>query len=206
MHLVFTGIQWCGKWTQARLLIDKYGFKIVEMWGQLRKEISSGSELGKEIKKVIDAWYLVDDELGWKIMQKAIEEYKDFEKVIFDGFIRLQWNKDIFDTYLSDYKVILFNLPESEAKKRLLWRMYNKTTGETFMSWTTHDPETGEELVKRDDDNEDSIKKRIQEYIENTVPLTEQMKEEWRVIEINAHQTIEEVFEEVEWSLELDRK
>ena len=76
MHLVFTWIQWCGKWTQARLLIDRYDFKIVEMWWQLRKEIASWSDLWKKIKEVIDAWYLVDDELWGEIMKKAIEEQK----------------------------------------------------------------------------------------------------------------------------------
>ena len=52
MKLVFTGIQGCGKGTQGRLLKEKYGFEIVEMWGELRKVIASGSELGKNWRKL----------------------------------------------------------------------------------------------------------------------------------------------------------
>ncbi len=206
MHIVFTGIQGCGKWTQGRLLQEKYDFKIVEMWGQFRKEIKSWSELWTEIKKVIDAWFLVNDELGGQVMKKAIEEFKWFEWVIFDAFIRIDWNKRIFDSYLSDYKVVFFNLPEEKSKARLLWRMYNDTTWETFMAWTTHDPETWEELVKRKDDNEEAILKRISQYVENTLPLVEEQRKEWRIIEINADQPIEDVFAEIEEKLWLSKE
>jgi adenylate kinase len=54
----------------------------------------------------------------------------------------LQWNKDIFDSHLSDYKVILFQLSEEKAKNRLLGRVYNPKTGETFPSGTKIDPAT----------------------------------------------------------------
>jgi len=203
MKLVFTGIQWCGKWTQARLLQENYGFDIVEMWGELRKVIASGSELGQKIKKVIDAGYLVDDELGGQVMKTAIENHQDNENVIFDAFIRLPWNKEIFDSYLNDYKVVFFQLSEQKAKDRLLWRMYNPKTGETFMSGMTIDPKTGDALEKRKDDSEDSILKRIEEYINQTLPLVEQQKKEERIIEINADQGIEDVFAELQEKLNL---
>ncbi len=203
MHIVFTGIQWCGKWTQGRLLQETYGFDIVEMWGELRKVIASWSELWIELKKVMDAWFLVNDELGSQVMESAIHNYKDSEKVIFDAFIRLQWNKDVFDSHLSDYKVVFFNLSEEKAKQRLLGRMYNPTTWETFPHGTTHDPKTKEELIQRKDDNEESILRRISEYVKNTLPLVEEQRKEWRIIEINADQAIEKVFAELEEKLGL---
>ncbi|MDA9128863.1 nucleoside monophosphate kinase [Candidatus Gracilibacteria bacterium] len=201
MKLVFTGIQGCGKGTQARLLQEKYGFEIVEMGGELRKVIASGSELGLKLKKTMDAGYLVGDEDGSAVMKAAIEEYKSHEKVIFDAFIRLDWNKQVFDSYLSDYTVVFFNLSEEKAKKRLLGRMYNPKTGETFPSGTETDPKNGDELIQRKDDNEESILKRIEEYVKNTLPIVEAQKQEGRVIELNADQAILDVFAELEKKL-----
>lgn len=203
MKLVFTGIQGCGKWTQARLLAENFGFDIVEMGWELRKVIASGSELWKKLKEVMDAGYLVSDELGAEVMRGAIENFRDNENVIFDAFIRLPWNKEVFDSYLSDYKVVFFDLSEEKAKNRLLGRMYNPNTGETFPTGTTHDPETGDELIKRKDDNEAGILKRIEEYINQTLPIVELQRKEWRVIEVNADQSIEEVFAELKEKLEL---
>ena len=203
MKLVFTGIQGCGKGTQAKLLWEKYGFEMTGMWDEFRKVVKSGSELWQEIKAVIEAWYLVDDELWAQVMKTAIENSEGVENMIFDAFIRLPWNKEVFDSYLSDYTVIFFNLSEEKAKQRLLGRMFNKTTGGTFMAGTTHDPETGEELIRRADDDEASILKRIEEYITHTLPIVEVQRKEWRVIEINADQPIEDVFRELESKLGL---
>ncbi len=204
MKLVFTGIQGCGKGTQGRLLQEKYGFEIVEMWGEFRKVIASGSELGKKLKEVMDAGYLVSDELGAEVMKGAIENHTEKENVIFDAFIRLPWNKEVFDSYLSDYTVVFFNLSEEKAKQRLLGRMYNPKTGETFPSGTKLDSKTGDILEKRKDDNEASILKRIEEFVTQTLPIVEIQKEEGRVIEINADQAVEAVFAELEQKLKLN--
>ena len=206
MKLVFTGIQGCGKGTQGRLLQEKYGFEIVEMWGELRRVIASWSELWMKLKEVMDKWFMVSDELWAEVMRTAIENYKDKDRVIFDGFIRLEWNKELFDSYLSEYKVVLFDLSEEKAKSRLLGRVYNPATGETFPSRTTHDPGTGEQLIKRKDDTESSILQRINEYVTKAVPIVEKQKEEWRVIDINADQPIEDVFAQLEDKLGLSQE
>lgn len=203
MKLVFTWIQGCGKGTQWRLLAEKYGFEIVEMWGEFRKVIASGNELWKELKAVMDAWFLVNDELWAQVMKTAIESNSDTENVIFDAFIRLPWNKEVFDSYLSDYKVVFFDLSEEKSKQRLLGRMYNPKTGETFPFGSEVDPKTGDALEKRKDDNESAILKRIEEYVNQTLPIVEVQRAEWRVIEINADQVIEDVFADLESKLEL---
>jgi len=64
---------------------------------------------------------------------KNVIENHNNKKVIFDAFIRNDWNKEIFDRLLPDYKVVLFNLSEEKSKQRLLGRMFNPKTGETFM-------------------------------------------------------------------------
>lgn len=201
MKLVFTGIQGCGKGTQGRLLQEKYGFEIVEMWGELRKVIASWSELWKKLKEVMDAGYLVSDELWAEVMSGAIQNYEGKENVIFDAFIRLPWNKEVFDSYLSEYKVVFFDLSQEKAKQRLFGRMYNPKTWETFPFGTDVDPKTWDTLEKRKDDNEESILKRIEEYVNKTLPIVEAQRWEWRVIEINADQSVEDVFKDLECKL-----
>lgn len=203
MNLVFTWIQGCGKGTQARLLIEKYGFEIVEMWGELRRIAKEDSDFGRLIKETIDSWNLVTPDMIADIIKKVVTENKG-KKMIFDGFIRNMWNKEAFESVCDDYTVVFFELSEEKAKDRLLGRMFNPTTQETFPSSVTVDPKTGEKLIKRKDDNEESILTRINSYIESTLPIVSIQKSEWKVVEINADGSIEDVFAEIETKLNLN--
>ena len=201
MKIVFTGIQWCGKWTQARILVENYGFKLLEMWNEFRKLVASWTELWNKVKAIIDSWAQVDAELGKQIMENVLLSQTD-DKIIFDGFIRNDWNKEIFDRLLPEYKVLFFNLDIETAKQRLLGRMFDPKTWETFPAWTISNPKTWETLVKRDDDkSESAILKRISEYEEKTLPIVEIQKSEWKVIEVNAKWSIEEVSENIKNAL-----
>lgn len=198
MKLVFTGIQWCWKWTQARKLVENHNFTLVEMGAEFRKIIASQSELWQKLKEVMDAWYQVPGELWIQVMEEAVKNHLHIENVIFDAFVRNDWNKEIFDRMIPEYKVIFFELPTQIAKQRLLGRMFDKETGETFPSWTTINPKTGNTLVKRDDDKDESaILKRIEEFETKTLPIVEIQKQENRVLSINANQAIENVFGEM---------
>ncbi len=208
MILVFTGIQWSGKGTQARLLSQKHNVKILEMWWEFRRVTSSGSELWETIKSIMERWDQVNEYYGKQVMQDAISttlaDYNpETDIIIFDGFIRNEWNKEIFDRLLPDYRVVLFDLSEEKAKQRLLGRKFNPSTWETFPSGTEVDPNTWEELITRSDDNEQGILKRIDLYRDITLPIVEKQQQEGKVIEINADQTPEDVFAEVQKKLEL---
>ena len=115
MKIVFTWIQGCWKWTQARILVENYGFKLLEMWNEFRKLVASWTELWNKVKSIIDSWAQVDAELGKQIMENVLLSIK-WEKIIFDGFIRNDWNKEIFDRLLPKYKVLFFNLDIETAK------------------------------------------------------------------------------------------
>ena len=193
MKIVFTWIQWCGKWTQARLLVEKYGFTLLEMWNEFRKLVASWTELWNKVKQIIESWAQVDSDL-WKEIMENVLKNQSSDRIIYDWFIRNEWNKEIFDRILPDYKVLFFDLSVEKAKSRLLWRMFDKTTGETFIAGITHNPKTWEELVKREDDkDEKAVIKRIQEYEEKTLPIVELQKWEWKVIEVSANDTIENI-------------
>ena len=206
MKLVFTGIQGCGKGTQARLLVEKHGFKLLEMGGEFRRVIASGSKLWKQIQELYDRWDQITAELWVAVMEDAVQNIIDNhndENIIFDAFIRNDWNIEIFNRLIPDYQVILFQLSEEKSKQRLLGRMFNPKTGETFMTGTMVDPKTWDELIRRADDNEQWILKRIDLYNDVTLPVVRMQRQEWRVIEINADQPITDVFAELESKLGL---
>lgn len=201
MKIVFTWIQGCGKWTQARILSEKYGFKVLEMWTEFRNIVKSGTELWNQIKEIIDNWRQVPEELWKKIMETILLENND-EKIIYDGFIRNEWNLEVFNSIVKDYKVVLFQLDLVKAKNRLYNRMYDPETGETFSGDFETNPKNGNKLVKREDDKDlEAIQRRFSEFIEKTLPITEKQQKQGLVFEVNADQDIEKVTKELEEKL-----
>lgn len=196
MKLVFTWIQWCGKWTQARKLVENYWYTLLEMWQELRKIAESWNELWNKVKKVIESWALVTPEIVGEIMEESISKQTN-DKLILDWFVRNEGNRKSLDSITNDYKVVLFELPKEKAIDRLLGRMYDPKTWETFPNWTTKNPNNWNELIKRKDDNEESILKRIDEFINNTLPTALEQEKEWKVIRVNADQSIENVEKEL---------
>jgi len=196
MKLVFIWIQGSGKWTQWKILQEKFGFNIFETGWALRKLAKENSELWKKVKETIEAWKQVSPELIEDILIDFINN-SNSEKIIFDGLVRNAWNKATADKILWDYKVVFFDLPREIAEKRLLGRKYNPKTGETFLSSFNYDPKTWDKLEVRKDDNEDSIKQRINEFFDKTMPVVEEYKKEWKLIEIDANNCIEWVTKEL---------
>lgn len=205
MNLVFTWIQGCGKWTQARLLIDNFWFEIVEMWWELRKIAKEDTDFWRLIKETIESWSLVSPEMIAEIIKKVVNESK-WKKMIFDGFIRNMWNKETFEEVCPDYKVVFFELSEQKAKERLLWRMFDPETQETFIAWTKINPKTWATLIKRKDDNEESILTRINAFVTTTLPIVWIQRNEWKVVDINADQSIMSVFSEIKIKLWLEKQ
>ncbi len=197
MNYVFIGIQGSWKWTQARLLEEKYDFKLFESGTALRNIAKEDSELWKLVKKTIETWDQITPVVIEDIMTDIIKNKSQWKNSIFDGFVRNAWNKESADKVLWDYKVVLFELSVEKSKARLLGRMYNPKTSETFPAGTKFDPQTGEKLEKRADDNEEAILKRIDLYIEKTMPVIEEYRKAWNLIEINADNCVEWVFNEL---------
>lgn len=201
MKLAFVWIQWCGKWTQGRILAEKYWFKVLELWTEFRNIIKSWSELGEKIKELVNNWMQVTEELWREVMEKILTENTD-ENIIYDGFIRNKWNLEVFNNFVEDYKVVLFEIDLNKAKNRLYSRMYDLETWETFPWDIQVNPKNWNKLVKRDDDKDlEAIKKRFSEYIEKTLPVVEAQQKQGIVYEINADQEIEKVTEELERKL-----
>lgn len=192
MKLVFIWIQWSGKWTQGRILEEKFWFKVFDVGSSLRNIAKENSELWKSIKSIIEKWEQVSPAIIEDILRDILEKNKSWN-IIFDWFIRNEWNKDTFDKIVWDYKVVFFDLPEIDAKQRLLWRMYDKQTWETFIAGTKINPKNWNKLEKRADDEEQAINTRIRLFYDVTMPIVEKYRKSWNIIEINAKWTIEEI-------------
>lgn len=202
MKLVFVWIQGSGKWTQWKILEEKFGFNIFETGWALRKLAKENSELWKRIRYTIESWKQVTPKIIEDILNDFMQK-SDSENIIFDWLVRNAWNKITADNSLWDYKVVLFELDRKEAEARLLWRMYNSKTWETFKSWINFDPKTWDKLEQRKDDNQESIKQRINEFYEKTIPAIEEYESEWKLIKINADNCIESVTDELVQKLNL---
>ena len=162
-NIVIFGAPGSGKGTQSDLMIKKYGFGHISTGDVLRNEIKNGTELGKTAKQYIDNGQLIPDSLMIDILASVYDSFgKEHEGVIFDGFPRTipqaEALKDMLDK--RGHKVaamIELDVPEAELMTRLIKR--------------------GQECG-RSDDNEETIKKRLDVYHNQTAPLIEWYKNE----------------------------
>jgi len=202
MKIIFIWIQWSGKWTQWRILVEKHGFKIYETGTALREIASQNTPLWQLVKSTIDAGKQVSPEIVEDILQEVITQNK-WQKLILDGFVRNEGNKLSADKIVWDYRVVFFDLPQTDAKARLLWRVYDKESGETFPAGTQVNPKNGNILTKRADDEEEAINERIKLFYEKTMPIVDLYRQQGNLIEIDAKGTIEEIALRLEKSLGL---
>lgn len=162
-NIVIFGAPGSGKGTQSDLMIEKYGLGHISTGDVLRKEIKEETELGKTAKMFIDKGQLIPDDLMIDILAHVYDGFgKEHEGVIFDGFPRTIPQAEALSKMLDErgHKVaamIELDVPEEELMTRLIKR--------------------GQESG-RSDDNEETIKKRLDVYHSQTAPLIEWYKKE----------------------------
>lgn len=187
MNIVLFGGPGSGKGTQSEKLIEKYGLHHISTGEVLRKHIKEETELGKIAKKYIDEGQLIPDDLMIKILDDVIEnEAKDKPGVIFDGFPRTVPQAEALNELLKkrDKKldaVIGLEVPDDELVKRMINR--GKLTG-------------------RADDNEDTIKKRLHVYHNQTSPLRDHYMKQNKYKAIDGNRDIEDIFNSISKALE----
>lgn len=154
-NIVIFGAPGCGKGTQSAQLIDRYGFEHISTGNVLRNEIKAGTELGAVAKSYIDKGNLIPDDLMIKILADVYDKAGQVNGVIFDGFPRTIPQAEALEKMLEERggKVDIMldlDVPHDELIKRLIER--GKVSG-------------------RADDNEETIKKRLEIYDVQTKPL-----------------------------------
>lgn len=208
MNLILLGPPGAGKGTQAKQISSKYNLPHISTGDIFRQAVKSGSELGKLLNSYMTAGKLVPDKAVIETIKQRL--YKDdCEKgFLMDGFPRTKPQAESFDTSLKEQnkvinRVICINLSENEVVKRLSGRRHCSKCGANF-NIVTQPPRVGEkcdhcsaDLVQRHDDNEETVKKRIKVYNDQTSPLVEYYKKTGVLVIVDGARSVEEVFKEI---------
>ena len=203
---MLVGIQGPGKGTQARKILEKYpdDYVLFEMGGELRKFIQTDSPEAIDAKSYMDQGLKVPVPAIIKMAAEFLERNIG-KRIIMDGVIRSAEQNKAIGPLFGNFDVIYFSLDEDTAVTRLCGRRIDPVTQETFPASFTDavNPKTGNTLVVRADDTEDAIRKRIAWSISDTLPLLEVWREHGHnVYEIDADQSEEEIFAEVEQAIQ----
>ena len=180
-NIVIFGAPGSGKGTQSDKIVEKYGFKHISTGDVLRGEIKNGTELGKTAKGYIDNGQLIPDSLMIDILASVYDSFGAVEGVIFDGFPR--------------------TIPQAEALKQMLAERGTEVS--VMLNLDVPEAELMERLIKRGqisgraDDNEETIKKRLVVYQEQTSPLIEWYQKEGKHIHIQGSGELEKIFADI---------
>ena len=178
MKIILLGPPGAGKGTQANLVKEKFNIPQISTGDMLRAAVSAGTELGLQAKKVMDAGGLVSDDLILGLVKERINEDDCANGYLFDGFPRtiVQAEAMITAGIEVDY-VIEIKVEDEAIIKRMSGRRAHLASGRTYHvefnppKVEGKDDVTGEDLVQRDDDKEETVRNRLDVYHEQTSPL-----------------------------------
>lgn len=180
MRIILLGAPGAGKGTQAQFLMNTFGIPQISTGDMLRSAIKSGSELGKKAKQVMDAGQLVSDDIIIELVKERIAEPDCQNGFLLDGFPRTIPQADAMrDNGIEIDYVLEFDVPDEIIVDRMSGRRVHPGSGRVYH--VEHNPpkvegkddETGEDLVVRPDDQEQTVRKRLSVYHEQTEPLVE---------------------------------
>ena len=178
MKMILLGAPGVGKGTQAKYIVEKYGIPQISTGDMLREAIRDGTALGKKVKAVMDSGALVTDEIILDLVKERIAKDDCANGFLFDGFPRTipQADSLVAQNIEIDY-VIEINVPDEEIVSRLSGRRLHLESGRVYHVDNNPpkvdgvDDITGEALVQREDDKEETIAERLNVYREQTEPL-----------------------------------
>ncbi len=178
MNIILLGAPGVGKGTQAQYITNKYVIPQISTGDMLREAIKSGSELGARVKDVMGKGDLVTDDIIIDLVKERIVQPDCENGFLFDGFPRtIPQAQALVDANVSINKVIEIKVPDDEIIGRLSGRRVHVESGRIYH--VTYNPpkiegkddETGEDLIQRDDDKENTIVERLRVYRKQTEPL-----------------------------------
>ena len=183
MRIILLGPPGAGKGTQASMISKKFDIPQISTGDMLRSAIHEGTELGKSAKKIMDNGGLVSDELILNLVQARINQNDCKKGYLFDGFPRTIVQADgISKSKICIDYVIEIKVKDGEIIKRMSGRRVHLQSGRTYHidfnppKVEGKDDETGEELIQRDDDQENTVRKRLDVYRRETSPLVDYYK------------------------------
>lgn len=180
MRIILLGAPGAGKGTQAQFIKEKYDIPQISTGDMLRAAVKAGTEMGLQAKKKMDAGELVSDDIIIGIVKERVKESDCENGYLLDGFPRTIPQADAMreNNIDVDY-VVEIDVDHEEIVKRLSGRRVHPESGRVYH--VTYNPPkeegkddvTGEALIQRDDDQEDTIRRRLAVYEEQTRPLVD---------------------------------
>ena len=178
MRLILSGAPGAGKGTQAQFIIGKLGIPQISTGDMLRAAVAAKSELGLKVGEVMASGGLVTDEIIIALVKERITQDDCINGFLFDGFPRtIPQAEAMVEAGVEIDCVLEIDVADNEIVKRLSGRRVHPGSGRVYHVEFNPpvqagiDDESGEELVQREDDQEETIRKRLQVYHEQTEPL-----------------------------------
>src|SRR5574340_198593 len=178
MRLILLGGPGAGKGTQANYIKEKYGIPQISTGDMLRAAVKAGTPLGLAAKKIMDAGGLVSDDIIICLVKDRIKEADCTKGFLFDGFPRTIPQADAMkDAGVDIDYVVEIDVDDAEIIRRMSGRRAHLASGRTYHvifnppRVAGKDDVTGEDLIQRDDDKEETVKKRLDVYHAQTEPL-----------------------------------
>ncbi|MGR8941248.1 MAG: adenylate kinase [Gammaproteobacteria bacterium] len=178
MRIILLGSPGSGKGTQAQFITQKHGIPQISTGDMLRAAVRAGTPLGVEAKKVMDAGGLVSDDIILGLIKERITQDDCANGFLLDGFPRtIAQAEGLKAMGIEITHVVEIAVDDEEIVKRMAGRRVHPASGRSYHVIFNPpkvegvDDVTGEPLIQRDDDKEDTVRRRLQVYHEQTKPL-----------------------------------
>ena len=178
MRIILLGGPGAGKGTQAQYITERYGIPQISTGDMLRAHVKKGTELGQAAKKIMDEGGLVSDDIIIGMVKERIKEPDCENGYLFDGFPRtIPQAEALKEAGIPIDAVVEIDVPDEEIIKRMSGRRVHPGSGRTYHvvfnppKVEGKDDVTGEGLIQRDDDQEETVRARLNVYHEQTEPL-----------------------------------
>lgn len=183
MRIILLGAPGAGKGTQAERLEKSLKIPKISTGDMLRAEVAAKSDLGLQVQEIMNQGQLVPDAIILQLIRKRIQQSDCANGYLFDGFPRNSQQAEalVREGILIDY-VVEINVPDSDIIMRLSGRRIHPGSGRAYHikfnppKLTDLDDATGEPLIQREDDKEDTVRKRLEVYHRETEPLIQWYK------------------------------
>lgn len=211
MNLIMLGAPGAGKGTQAQKLAAHLKIPQISTGDMLRQAVAEGTQLGMEAKKYMDAGKLVPDEVVVGIVKERLQKEDCKNGVILDGFPRTLEQAKALDEITRIKCVINIDVPEEILVERITGRRSCKKCGAVYH--VKYNPPKnkdrcdvcGENLYQRDDDREETVRKRLETYRSQTKVLIDYYAAQQKLVEIDGNRDIEAIFKDILVKLGVDR-
>ncbi|MBD7976490.1 MULTISPECIES: adenylate kinase [Pseudomonas] len=180
MRVILLGAPGAGKGTQARFITEKFGIPQISTGDMLRAAVKAGSPLGLKVKGVMESGGLVSDDIIIDLIKERITQPDCANGFLFDGFPRtIPQAEALKDAGVTIDNVVEIAVDDEEIVSRVAGRRMHPASGRTYHiqynppKVAGKDDETGEELIQRDDDKEETVRHRLSIYHSQTKPLVD---------------------------------